>query len=52
MSCDEGIKFVLKIFKEILEKNFDLERFDVGVVRMDTQKLERFHGEQLKKFVK
>lgn len=52
MLVDEGIKFALKIFKEVLEKNFDLERFDVGIVRKDSMKLERFHGDELKKFSK
>lgn len=52
MNIEDGIKFALKIFKQILEKNFDLARFDVGIVRVGTEKLERLHGEQLKKFVK
>lgn len=50
MNIEEGIKFALKIFKEILEKNFDLGRFDVGYIRIDEEKLVRLHGEDLKKF--
>ena len=52
MSVDEGIKFVLKIFKDILEKNFDINRFDVGYVKIGEEKLVRLHGDELKKYVK
>lgn len=31
MSIDEGIKFCMKAFKEILGKNFDLSRFEGGL---------------------
>ncbi len=52
MSIDEGISFALKIFKEILGKNFDIDRFDVAYVTIDKEELMRISGEQLKKFVK
>ncbi len=52
MSIEEGIKFALKIFKEILEKNFDIQRFDVGYVKNSEGELVRLHGDELKKFVK
>jgi len=52
MSVEEGIKFVLKIFKDILEKNFELSRFDVGYIKTSDEKLVRLHGDELKKFVK
>lgn len=52
MTVDEGIKFALKIFKQILEKNFDVERFDVGYVTIKDEKLVRLHGDELKKYVK
>lgn len=52
MSVEDGMKFVLKIFKDILEKNFDLSRFDVGYIKNDNKKLVRLHGEALKKYVK
>jgi proteasome alpha subunit len=50
MNMDEGIKFVLKIFKDILGKNFDLKRFDIGCIDMKNQKLKRLHGDDLKKY--
>ena len=52
MSVDEGIKFGLKVFKEILEKNFELARFEVGYVKISDEKLMRLQGDELKRFVK
>ncbi len=52
MTIEEGIKFALKIFKELLEKNFDVQRFDVGYVKTADEKLVRLHGDELKRFVK
>jgi proteasome alpha subunit len=52
MSIDEGIKFCMKIFKDILGKNFDITRFEAGYVKLDEEKLTRLQGEELKKFVK
>ena len=52
MTIEEGVKFALKIFKDLLEKNFDLGRFDAGYVDSETNKLTRLHGDELKKFVK
>jgi len=52
MSVEDGIKFALKIFKEILDKNFDLQRFDVGYVKKGEEKLVRLHGDELKKYLK
>ena len=36
----------------MLEKNFDLQRFDVGYVKIKSPKIVRLHGDDLKKFVK
>lgn len=52
MSIDDGIKFGLKIFKEILGKNFDLSRFEVGYIEIGKEVLHRLEGDALKKFVK
>lgn len=52
MTIEEGIKFALKIFKELLEKNFDIQRFDVGYVKSADNELVRLHGDELKKYVK
>ncbi|HLC31267.1 MAG TPA: archaeal proteasome endopeptidase complex subunit alpha [Candidatus Nanoarchaeia archaeon] len=52
MTIEEGIRFAMKIFKEILAKNFDHNRFDVGIVSKKDGKLSRLHGDDLKKFVR
>jgi proteasome alpha subunit len=52
MTVDDGLKFAMKIFKELLGKNFDTDRFDVGYIKKDTAKLVRLHGDALKKYVK
>jgi len=52
MNVDEGIKFALKIFRDILGKNFEIHRFDVGYVKTSDEKLIRLSGEDLKKYVK
>lgn len=35
ISCEEGVKLALKIFKEIQEENFDKNRFDIGIITRD-----------------
>ena len=52
MTIDQGISFTLKIFKDILGKNFELNRFDVAYVKMGGKNVERLYGDELKKFVK
>ncbi len=51
-TIDDGIKFAMKIFKEILGKNFEVERFDIGYVNLKNQKLVRLHSNEIKKYVK
>ncbi|MFH1500602.1 MAG: archaeal proteasome endopeptidase complex subunit alpha [archaeon] len=52
MSMEEGTKLALKIFKEILGKNFEIERFDVAHIKIGEMKLKRMQGEELKKYLK
>lgn len=52
MSLDEGIKFGLGIFKKILGKNFELDRFDIAYVKTADPKLTRLHGDALKRYSK
>ena len=52
ITIDEGIKFCLKIFKDILGKNFELERFDAAYIPIKDAKLVTLHGEDLKKHVR
>lgn len=52
MTIEDGIKLALKIYKELLDKNFDIQRFDVGYIPIKDNKLVRLHGDELKKFIK
>ncbi|MDO8508402.1 MAG: archaeal proteasome endopeptidase complex subunit alpha [Nanoarchaeota archaeon] len=52
ITMEEGIKFALKIFKEVLDKNFDLGRFEVAYVKIGDEKYQRIQGDALKKYIK
>lgn len=52
MSMEEGVKLALKIFKEVLGKNFELSRFEVGMIPTKDAKLVKLHGDALKKYAK
>lgn len=52
MTIEEGIKFILSIFKEVLNKNFELSRFEAGYIKNKDPKLVRIEGEALKKYSK
>jgi len=43
LTCEEGIKLALRIFKEIQDENFDKARFDVGIIKKE-KKIERKKG--------
>ena len=50
MSINEGIKFIVRIFKEILGKNYDINRLDIGVVPSSTQEFFHIHGDEILKY--
>jgi len=52
MTIDEGIKFAMSIFKDVLGKNFDLSRFDLGYIKIADEKLIKMHGQDLARYVK
>ncbi len=52
LSIEDGIKFAFTIFKKILGKNFELDRFDVAYINLEDAKLTRLHGDALKKYAK
>jgi proteasome alpha subunit len=51
IKIQEAIKIGLQIFKEIKGKNFDINNFDVAYIQKD-KKIQRLHGEKLKKYIK
>jgi hypothetical protein len=46
MSVEQGVRLALDIFKEILDENFDIERFDAGIVRKEG-KMKRLSGKDI-----
>ena len=52
ITIEEAIKLSLKIFREVLGKSFNIERFDVGFIEKSDKKLKRLSGEKLKKYAK
>jgi 20S proteasome alpha/beta subunit len=52
MEIEDALKLGLKIFKKILEKNFDLSRFDVAYIKIKDKEIKRLEGEELKKYIK
>lgn len=40
LGCEEGIKLALAIFKEVYGDKFEKERFDIGIIKKDTKKVE------------
>ena len=52
LGIEDGIKLGLKIFKEVLGKNFDVLRFDAAYITLKDKKLERLEGDALKKYIK
>jgi proteasome alpha subunit len=52
MEIEDALKLGLKIFKKLLEKNFDLSRFDVAYIKIKDKEIKRLEGEELKKYIK
>ncbi len=50
-NCKEAVKIGLEIFKKVLGKNFDINRFDVGIIK-ENEKLKRIKEGELKKYSK
>jgi len=51
MKIEEGIKFVLGIFKEILKDKFDINRFNVAYIKKNEDKFKKIKTEELKKYI-
>ena len=52
ISIEDGIRLSMKIFKELLGKNFELRRFDVAYVKSQEMGVVRISEDGLKKYVK
>ncbi|PIU76227.1 proteasome subunit alpha [Candidatus Pacearchaeota archaeon CG06_land_8_20_14_3_00_35_12] len=52
MSIEQGMKLALNIFKRVLGKNFDINRFETAYISSKDKKLIRINREELKKLIK
>lgn len=52
LNVEQGIKFALNIFKKVLGKSFDVQRFEAAFIKTDERKAKRMHGVALAKYVK
>jgi proteasome alpha subunit len=43
LTCEDGIKLALKIFKELQAENFDKARFDIGMIKKE-KRIEKLKG--------
>ena len=48
LTLKQGVKLALKIFEEIQEKKFNIEKFELVYIPKDKGKLERVEGEKIK----
>jgi len=52
ITVEQGVKLAFEIFRKILGKNFDINRFDVGFISAKEKKIQKLFGEALKKYIK
>ncbi|MFC1682300.1 archaeal proteasome endopeptidase complex subunit alpha [Nanoarchaeota archaeon] len=52
LTIKKGAKLAIEIFKEVQEKKFNLDRFELIYISLDNIKITRLDGEKLKEFVK
>ena len=52
LGIGEGIKLSLRIFRKILEKNFNIRRFEAAYVKKKEKEFKRISGEELTEFLK
>lgn len=52
INIKKGVKLALDIFKEVQEKKFDTDRFELAYISKEDIKVQRIEGEELKNFVK
>ena len=52
VNIKKGVKIALDIFKEIQEKNFNIDQFELAYINKDEVKIKRIFGDNLKDFIK
>ena len=48
IKTDEAITLALKIFKDILKENFNIDRFNISIIKNSDKKLKKFTPEEVK----
>lgn len=49
IKTEEGIKICLNIFKKVLGDNYDINRFNIGVIKINDKKLKKLNMEEIKR---
>jgi proteasome alpha subunit len=52
LTIKKGVKIAMDIFKEMEEKKFNWNRFELVYIKSEDGELKRFYGEELQEFVK
>jgi proteasome alpha subunit len=50
ITTDEAIKLALETFKEILKENFNIDRFNVSIIKNSENKLKKLSEDEIKRF--
>ena len=51
VKIDSAIKIALDVFKKVLGDKFNLNRFEVGIIKIDEPKLKKLKKEEIEKYV-
>jgi len=52
LTLKKGVKVALEIFKEIKGKNFEIDKFELGYILSEEEKVNRVEGEEINNFIK
>ncbi|PIN89860.1 proteasome subunit alpha [Candidatus Pacearchaeota archaeon CG10_big_fil_rev_8_21_14_0_10_32_14] len=52
LTIKQGVKLALDIFKEVQDKGFKQDRYDIAFIETKDQKIKRYTGEEIKDFIK
>ena len=50
ITIDEAIRLALKIFKENLQEDFDISRFNIGIIKENANNLKKLNIEEIQKY--
>jgi len=50
LNIEQGINLALKIFKDVLADKFDINRFNIGIIRLDDGKLKKLSKEEVMRY--